>query len=268
MIWHFKIAVDNRAAAPFAAEHGLAVYCSSDSGREVLFDTGASADSLLRNLALLGVEPHKIPAVVLSHGHNDHTGGISPEFANAVFYAAPGITSPHYSRHPGKPPRCITMPPEAQQILASAALCTVKRFTPIMPEVYLTGPIPRLSGEDTGGPFFTAEVGGICDDISDEQAIFFAGAETLLQGCCHAGIINTMELCRRELPQCRIRRIIGGLHLLHASEKRLKETAEYLAASGVEELYLMHCTGENAIEFLRREVPQIAIFTPTAGDVI
>ncbi|MBR3707670.1 MAG: MBL fold metallo-hydrolase, partial [Lentisphaeria bacterium] len=62
--------------------------------------------------------------------------------------------------------------------------------------------------------------------------------------------------------------IIGGLHLLLADETRLKQTADYLRESAVKRLYLLHCTGENAIAYLRDALPDCAIFTPVAGETI
>ena len=73
----------------------------------------------------------------------------------------------------------------------------------------------------------------------------------LITGCCHAGIINTVEACRKVRPDIAIRTIIGGLHLRHANEDRLERTASYLASLELERLVLMHCTGENAVKCLR-----------------
>jgi len=267
MAWHFQIVVDNCAVPPLAAEHGLAIYCRHDDGRRFLFDTGAGT-ALAVNLRYLHIIPQTIPAVILSHGHNDHTGGIAEMRHKVIFYHTPEIMSSHYSRHPGKTTRTLTMPPEARNVLKQAKRRIINTFTEISPGVWLTGPIPRISGEDTGGPFFTEENGGAVDNINDEQAVFFADGGTLLQGCCHAGIINTIDWCRKNLPDCRIRRIIGGLHLLNAGEKRLQETVAALKAGGIEELHLMHCTGGNAVDYLRQNLPATAIFTPTAGDTI
>ena len=140
--------------------------------------------------------------------------------------------------------------------------------TEISAGVWLTGAIPRNSDEDTGGPFFTAAEGGEKDDIADEQALYFADGGTLLQGCCHAGIINTIDYCRKSIPGCRIDRIIGGLHLLNASRERLSETAQAIRECSVKELFLLHCTGINAVDFLRYELAGTAVFTPAAGDLI
>jgi len=77
------------------------------------------------------------------------------------------------------------------------------------------------------------------------------GDGTLVQGCCHSGIINTLEYCRRCAPQIRIRTVIGGLHLLNASPERLRRTAEYLQQLDLQQLILGHCTGAAAIEYFQ-----------------
>lgn len=86
--------------------------------------------------------------------------------------------------------------------------------------------------------------------IPEEQALLLASG-ILIAGCCHAGIINTVEACRRTRPNIAIRTIIGGLHLRHASKDRLERTISYLTSLDIERLVLMHCTGENAVEYLR-----------------
>jgi len=61
------------------AEHGLAILVTVHSGGEnhtVLFDTGYSSVALPHNLKYLGIENQSIEAIVLSHGHNDHTGSL------------------------------------------------------------------------------------------------------------------------------------------------------------------------------------------------
>ena len=108
----------------------------------------------------------------------------------------------------------------------------------------------RESGEDCGGHFFSDESCTTPNLIPEEQALLLASG-LLITGCCHAGIINTVEACRKTCPDIAIRTIIGGLHLRHASGERLERTAAYLASLNLDRLVLMHCTGENAVEYLR-----------------
>ncbi|HRU04958.1 MAG TPA: MBL fold metallo-hydrolase, partial [Candidatus Brocadiia bacterium] len=69
--------VDDRAERPgLEAEHGLSFYIEAD-GAPVLLDTGRSGGVLARNAAALGVDLGHVGAIVLSHGHYDHTGGLA-----------------------------------------------------------------------------------------------------------------------------------------------------------------------------------------------
>ena len=141
------------------------------------------------------------------------------------------------------------MPHESQTVLSECDVREISAFTEIHPGMFLTGPIPRESSEDCVGHFFSDEVCTMPNFIPEEQALLLASG-VLITGCCHAGIINTVEACRKARPDIAIRTIIGGLHLRHASEERLERTAAYLTSLDLDRLVPMHCTGENAAEYL------------------
>ena len=90
------------------------------------------------------------------------------------------------------------------------------RFTPGM---FLTGPIPRASGEDCGGLFFSDEACTRPNLIPGGHALPLSSG-VLFTGYSHAGIINTVEACREARPDIVVRSIVGGLRLRHASEGR------------------------------------------------
>lgn len=266
MTCEFKITVivENTAEPPFQAEHGVSLLIEYGK-RRILFDCGAGG-VLAYNAGLLGIELDDLSTIVLSHGHNDHTGGISL-FKQCEIWCVTNVEAPHYSLHHGQPVHNISMPDTALASFNQQIIHRVQAFTEFDTGIWLTGPIPRLSGEDTGGPFY-CDPDGICkDSIPDEQAMLLDDG-ILIQGCCHSGIINTMEYCHREHPEIAVHTVIGGLHLLHADEERLYRTAEYLRQTKVERLYLMHCTGDNAVEFFRKALPYCKICTPHTGDII
>lgn len=257
-----SVIVENLAHAPFTAEHGLALLVSCD-GRQILFDTGAG-EALRPNADFMNIDLDRITDVVLSHGHKDHTGGLAKITPERVWHT-PEITISHFSRHPDRPVSNITMPEDSVQVLHSAEQIAVDAFREMIPGVWLTGPIPRISGETAGGPFFHDPEGHHVDVIHDEQAMLFENG-FLIQGCCHAGIINTLEYCRKCAPEIHIHSILGGLHLLHAGEERLKQTADYLHQYGVKRLYLMHCTGAGAIDHMKNA--GFTVITPAVGECI
>jgi 7,8-dihydropterin-6-yl-methyl-4-(beta-D-ribofuranosyl)aminobenzene 5'-phosphate synthase len=249
---------ENNAVPPFEPEHGLSIFLQYHE-KQFLFDTGSSK-RFLENAEKMGIDLTTAEGVILSHGHYDHTGGLQ-ELAPQKIWYAPGISKVRYSRHPGKPVKELTMPPDGQKILKQYQASEIKTFTEISPGVFLTGPIPRESGEDCGGPFFLDPEGNEKDLITEEQALLLKEG-ILIQGCCHAGIINSMEYCRKQRPDIKIHTIIGGLHLLLANDQRILQTAEYLRNAEIKTLFLLHCTGQNAIELLKKELPETKILTP------
>lgn len=264
------VLVDNTAAAPWAGEHGLALWLSTAAG-EILFDTGAGG-ALLPNLRRAGIAPESFRAIVLSHGHGDHTGALGellPLAPQAELWFGAGVDRVRFSHHPGRPVRELTMPEAARAALRAhppARVHPVTVFTEILPGIHLTGPILRTSGEDCGGPFFLDREGAQPDRMDDEIALLTAEG-TLIQGCCHAGILNTLAHCARCRPEIPVRTVVGGLHLVHASVERLERTAAALAALNPERLILLHCTGEGAVAFLRERLT-CPVLTPPAGSVI
>ncbi len=263
------IVVDTSAAPPLAGEFGLSLLAETAAG-VLLFDTGAG-NALPVNLERLCPDTGGISKVVLSHGHYDHTGGLAwlmPRLPKAELYFAPGIFKRRFSRHDDGGSHEISMPDACVRAVDAHLLKhEVSGFTEIADGMFLTGPIPRLSGEDCGGDFFFDPEFRSRDAIGDEQALLLENG-VLIQGCCHAGIINTMEYCRRMKPDIRIRTVIGGMHLLHADERRLGRTADYLASSGIEKLVALHCSGAEAVEFLKRELSGCEVIAGAAGDTV
>lgn len=257
------VVADNVAPEGWTGEHGLALALDFPSER-VLFDTGAGR-ALLPNLRKAGIDPGSVRKIILSHGHNDHTGGLAEalKFApNAEIFGGENIIVTRYSIHPGRPcpVKNISMP-----FIPEKPLRIVRVFTRVTPEFFLTGAIKRLSFEDCGGPFYFDREGKAPDTIADEIALLTANG-VLVQGCCHAGIINTLEHCRRHAPLVTVRTIIGGLHLTDATETRLKKTAEYLNRFKPQKLILLHCTGENAADYLKKHL-RCVVAAGRAGDV-
>lgn len=264
------VLVDNSAAAPWAGEHGLALLLETAAG-EILFDTGAGT-ALLPNARRCGLRPERLRAVVLSHGHSDHSGALGqllPLAPQAELCFGPGADLRRFSRHPGRPVRELTMPGSAREALRahpSERVHPVNAFTEILPGIHLTGPIPRTSGEDCGGPFFLDREGTRPDRLTDEIALLTAEG-VLIQGCCHAGILNTLAHCTRHRPEIPVRTLVGGLHLLHAAAERLERTAAALAALQPQQLVLLHCTGSDAVAFLKQRLT-CPVLTPGPGTTL
>lgn len=247
-----RVLVNNNAIPSWRTEHGLSLALEY-GGEWLLFDTGAG-EALPENLRLSNMNPDDFKMLILSHGHNDHTGGLEwilPRMPDVKIFHAPGIEVKRYSLHPGQPPHDISLPEAgAAALRRHKSVKVVSGFEEIAPGVFFTGEIERHSAEDCGGPFYFDTDGQNPDFLGDEGSLLLRDG-ILITGCCHAGIINTVDHCRKYHPEITIRVIAGGLHLCHASAERLKMTSEALNSLNLEKTVLLHCTGTEAEKYLK-----------------
>jgi len=246
---------DNRAAYGLEAEHGFSLWIET-AGHKILFDTGRG-EAMLKNAEALGIELGLADCVVLSHGHYDHTGNVSTVLeraGHARLFLHPDAVLSRYSIH--DEPKPIGMPrasEEAIQALPAARRCRVTSPWALAEGVMMTGPVPRVTAyEDTGGPFFLDAEGKHADVIPDDLSLWIetrAGLVVCL-GCCHAGVVNTLRHSMGLAGESRIVAVIGGMHLLHATEMRLERTAEALKEYAIPCVIPCHCTGDAACAYL------------------
>lgn len=253
-----RILVDNRAGDGLVEEHGFSLWLEV-SGRRILFDTGQGT-ALAPNAKTLGCDLGLIDELVLSHGHYDHCGAIADVVGMApssrIFCHANAFV-PRYSIRPGENPRNIAMPFNNGEALFSVPdnrVQWVTRPRMIASGVGITGPIPRLHPlEDTGGPFFLDPDGRQPDPITDDMAIWIETGHGLviLTGCCHSGVINTVEHIRTVSGVKKVFGLIGGLHLMNATRGRIESTCCALNRWNPAFVIPCHCTGEEAQSYLR-----------------
>jgi 7,8-dihydropterin-6-yl-methyl-4-(beta-D-ribofuranosyl)aminobenzene 5'-phosphate synthase len=244
------------------AEHGLSFWIELGAHR-ILFDTGQS-DIVFHNASTLGIDLCKADALVLSHGHYDHVGGVKK-----ILDLAPGL--PVYL-HPraleakfacrGQESRSIGMEREMAQTLDERIRDGLGSFThgpiEILPGVWATGEIPRRSAlEDMGGPFYLDASGARPDALLDDQALVLETPDGLVVvlGCAHAGVIKTLDYVAELFPGRPIRTVLGGMHLVRASRARVAHTIMALCRHKVQRIGPAHCTGQEASEGLRDALP-------------
>jgi len=267
---NITILVNNTSDERLIAEHGLAFWIEI-RGSRILMDTG-QGKTLEHNAALLGVNLADAGALVLSHGHYDHSGGISHVLKitpHIDIYCHPDAVASRYRIKSADEVKEIAMPRDSKaslDALSSDQLHWVTKPKLIAPGVGITGPIARKSEfEDTGGPFFLDSDGRRADPIDDDQALWIRTPRGLIivVGCSHAGLTNTIGAIREISGEKSVIALIGGFHLQDASEDRLSKTTAVLQDFGIETIIPCHCTGERAITLFQavlggRVIPGLA----------
>lgn len=256
------VLVDNMAGSgPVLGEWGLSFFIETDQ-RRILLDTGAG-HAFLGNTRALNVDLAKTDVVVISHEHDDHTGGLEQilQASGPVdLYVHPEAFAMRYWKE-GSQAFKHSMPLSREQLRHRVRrLVETKGPMLISDGVMVTGQIPRVSGfEDTGVTeyAFLDENLKVPDPILDDQSIFFRVPQgvVILLGCGHAGIVNTMHYIAGLLGEQRIFAVIGGTHLLAASPGRLQKTIEALKQYDVQKIMLSHCTGVQAYVELAKAFP-------------
>ena len=100
------------------------------------------------------------------------------------------------------------------------------------------------------------------EPLGDDQALFIKTEQGLvvLLGCAHRGIINTLKHARELTGMETIHTVLGGTHLIRASEMQLELTIAELKALGVQRLGVSHCTGMWPAARLAQEFGQSFFF--------
>ncbi|MDO5440296.1 MAG: MBL fold metallo-hydrolase [Erysipelotrichaceae bacterium] len=233
-----KVLVDNNTFIDeyFVGEPGLSFYIE-DKGKRILFDTGYS-DVYLKNAQKMNIDLNNIDYLVLSHGHNDHTGGLrylnSIDTSNTALIAHLGVFNSR--NHKGLE---IGSPVQLQAI-------KLKEFIDGSDPYKITDNLYYLGQIDRKIDFENRTIGtladGKADEVLDDTALAYKTDDGIfiITACSHSGICNIIEKAKKMLNDNRIIGIIGGFHLLE-DNKQLDETINYFNENNIKELYPCHC---------------------------
>jgi 7,8-dihydropterin-6-yl-methyl-4-(beta-D-ribofuranosyl)aminobenzene 5'-phosphate synthase len=249
----------------FHCEHGLSFWLEYDDNR-VLFDTGKSG-LFLENAKTLGIDISSTTALVISHGHYDHSGGV-PDLLEHTDFSAPAWVGegfferkvslddagPRYNGNPFSP-----------ELFASKGIAvhTIdgRKDSPVSIKLakglYILAGFPRKHSEETIPPRLVLEHGKRTerDPFSDEICIVadLGSSVAVIVGCSHPGIMNILDTVL-DVFKKPIHSVYGGSHLYEADRKRIETTTRYLAKNEIQIAAFGHCTGEEATTFMQKHL--------------
>jgi len=259
----------NILADTLLAEHGLSLLINIYSGgrkNTILFDTGYTKIGVPHNMELLGVNSETIEAVVISHGHMDHTGSLYP-ILDKIPGRIPLVLHPGafvYPRYTAAPdgskrlwPRTLVRDDLKQK---NVKLVESKPPTLIADDrIMVTGEVERKTGFEKGMPNALLEKDGkfVHDPITEDQAIVVKLKDkglVVISGCSHAGIVNTVMFAQKTTREEKVHAVLGGFHLSGPFfEKIHDDTIRELKKMDPELIVPMHCTGWKAVQRFQKE---------------
>jgi len=192
---------------------------------KILFDTGEKGEWLLENMRILKVDITKIEAVVISHDHWDHWGGLWDLLAQKVglkVYACPRFGK-EFKEKVEK---------------SKGELIEAERFKEITTGIYTTGEIP----------------GAYYGKYMAEQAMVVKtnNGLTVITGCAHPGILKILEKVKAKFPNEPIYFVLGGFHLMESDRRAIEIIAENFKKMGIIKVGPTHCSGLQAEEIFKK----------------
>ena len=223
------------------AEHGLSFYIET-ANRKILFDTGQS-DVFVRNAQALGIDLTEVDAVVISHGHYDHAGGLNTFLRlnqkAKVYLKREALAAKYHgtSRYIGI---------ELDNPLASGRLIFVDDPLVLDQGLFIIPQTPIVNPADTHFKGFLVKKENLFEEDTFEDELFLiadsADGISIISSCSHRGITNMVEVAKSIFKK-EIKAVVGGFHLLGCTPEQQEATVSYFEQLAPKSLGICHCTG-------------------------
>lgn len=247
------------------AAHGLSCLVTlkrGDETRTLLFDTGPVEEVFALNVQRLGVDLGAVEAIVLSHGHSDHAGGMLRALdliraaggsSRVPFYAHPDMFRQRGSKRPDGSFLVMEDVPQPRALAQHGADVIATREPQLLLDgfAWVSGEIPRVTAYEKGlpGQHRRMEEGDGWEPdelLMDERCVAFnvkgQGLVTL-SACSHAGVVNVLKHVQDVYHGTPLHTVLGGLHLSGTNERIIPETVRDLGTFGLTTIAAGHCTG-------------------------
>ena len=266
--------------ATCCAHHGLSLLITAYVGSEertLLFDAGPHGETFLRNANILGVDLAEVEAVVLSHGHWDHAGGLVAAVEQISMrregegetgrkgvecYVHPGMFVERALQKPNGEVMRFELVPNVDELTRAGAKVVNTGEPQFIADgaFYLSGEIPRRTAYETGLPGHLRRAsdgqGWERDPlILDERFISVHvkdKGQVVFSACSHAGLINVLTHAQSVFPEVELYGVFGGLHLSGATEKIIPQTVDDLRQFDLQLIAAGHCTGWRALSVMSK----------------
>lgn len=254
-IMRLSVLVDNNTFIDryFQGEPALSFFIETEN-QKILFDTGYS-DIFIKNAQKMNIDLRDLDYVVLSHGHVDHTWGLTNliRLHMEAKNENQNYNTPTIIGHPAVFESKLLHP--IGEIGSMISREKLERHFPIhfskepfwiTDKLVFLGEIKRsfdFEGKEAIGKIVTKQ-GEREDLVYDDTALVYKSSDGLviIVGCAHSGICNIIEYAKEVCQEDRVADIIGGFHLLNPPEEQLEQTVQYLKKLKPNNLHASHCT--------------------------
>ena len=245
-----------------SGEHGFSAFIEMDKGN-YLFDTG-SGSSIVPNSLILNKDLKSIRKIFLSHGHYDHTGGLSEVLklkGKVDVHAHPHVFSDRiavFKEEDREIKRFIGIRYKKRYLESLGANFVFNRdFIEVDKGLFLTGEVPRQTNFEKADPRLFSEIDGKTtqDLFLDDQSLILDTEKglILILGCAHAGMINIINHVINKTGKQTFYAIVGGTHLDFLTPEQLEESIKSLKRMEIGKIGVSHCTGMRAAFRLHQE---------------
>jgi 7,8-dihydropterin-6-yl-methyl-4-(beta-D-ribofuranosyl)aminobenzene 5'-phosphate synthase len=278
---------------------GLSLYVESQQGSEqhtVMVDFGYTPEALNNNIDFVGADPKKIEALIVSHGHFDHYGGLIG-FLDKHRDALPkdltlfaGGEDNFCMRYQGPPGQLSEFGALDRREIAARNVKTVLCETPVViGHAFTTGKIKHSSTEKVlpntsvefamknglgceASHYLPAEMLGkiVPDEHIHEHATCFNVKDrglVVISSCGHVGIVNSARQAMEVSGVSKVHALVGGFHLGPAAPEYINQVMSEIKALDPDFIIPMHCSGDNFIQAVRAQAPDKLVLATTGARV-